>query len=93
MPRSAPASEAIARKRLQQPGMTVTPRRIWPSGMKTLGVAAAGRIAAEATAEPGRSVGRLTDLGWGGHAAQDRSPTRPRTRRFPMTCLTPSCRC
>jgi ATP-dependent DNA helicase RecQ len=33
--------------------------------MKALGVAAAGRIAAEAAAEPGRSVGRLTDIGWG----------------------------
>jgi ATP-dependent DNA helicase RecQ len=61
----APASEAIARRRLQQPGVTIAPRRAWPSGMKALGVAAAGRIAAEAAAEPGRSVGRLTDIGWG----------------------------
>ena len=60
-----PASEAIARRRLQRPGVTIAPRRTWPSGMKTLGVAVAGRIAAEAVAEPGRSVGRLTDIGWG----------------------------
>ena len=33
--------------------------------MKPLGVDAAGRISAEDAAEPGRSVGRLTDLGWG----------------------------
>jgi ATP-dependent DNA helicase RecQ len=33
--------------------------------MKPLGVGAAGRIPTEAAAEPGRSVGRLTDLGWG----------------------------
>jgi ATP-dependent DNA helicase RecQ len=61
----SPASEAVARRRLQEPGITITPRRMWPSGMKALGVDAAGRIAAEAAAEPGRSVGRLTDLGWG----------------------------
>jgi ATP-dependent DNA helicase RecQ len=60
-----PASEAIARKRLQRPGVTIAPRRTWPSGMKSLGVAATGRIAAEAMAEPGRTVGRLTDIGWG----------------------------
>jgi len=33
--------------------------------MKDLGVDAAGRISAGAAAETGRSVGRLTDLGWG----------------------------
>jgi ATP-dependent DNA helicase RecQ len=60
-----PASEAIARRRLQRPGVTIAPRRTWPSGMKTLGVTVTGRIAAEAIAEPGRSVGRLTDIGWG----------------------------
>src|SRR6266700_5051708 len=59
------ASEAIARRRRQRPGVTVTPRRMWPSGMKTLGVAAAGRIPDGAAAEPGRSVGRLTAIGWG----------------------------
>jgi len=59
------ASEATARRRLRRPGVTIAPRRMWPSGMKALGVAAAGRIPAEATAEPGRGVGRLTDIGWG----------------------------
>jgi len=34
--------------------------------MAALGIAASGRIPAEAAAEPGRSVGRLTDIGWGG---------------------------
>jgi len=33
--------------------------------MAELGVAAAGRISAEEAAEPGRCVGRLTDIGWG----------------------------
>jgi ATP-dependent DNA helicase RecQ len=60
-----PASEAIARRRLQRPGVTIAPRKTWPSGMKSLGIAVTGRIAAEAMAEPGRTVGRLTDIGWG----------------------------
>jgi len=62
----APATEELARDRLRRPGVTVAPRRIWPTGMTALGIAASGRIPAEAAAEPGRSVGRLTDIGWGG---------------------------
>jgi ATP-dependent DNA helicase RecQ len=59
-------TEELARDRLRRPGVTVTPRRLWPTGMAALGIAATGRIPAEAAAEPGRSVGRLTDIGWGG---------------------------
>jgi ATP-dependent DNA helicase RecQ len=68
-PRSAavsPANEAAARRRLTEPGIALQPRRMWPPGMTPLGVDVAGRISAEAAAEPGRCVGRLTDLGWGG---------------------------
>jgi ATP-dependent DNA helicase RecQ len=61
----APASEASALARLRRPGVTLAPRRMWPTGMTSLGVDAAGRIPAEASAEPGRCVGRLTDIGWG----------------------------
>jgi len=61
---SATAAGA-ARERLQGPAVEVTPRRMWPSGMKPLGVGVSGRIAAEFAAEPGRAVGRLTDIGWG----------------------------
>ncbi|HWF82694.1 MAG TPA: RecQ family ATP-dependent DNA helicase [Streptosporangiaceae bacterium] len=59
------ASEETARTRLQRPGVTLQPRRMWPTGMAELGVAATGRISAQEAAEPGRSVGRLTDIGWG----------------------------
>src|SRR5690349_12758698 len=59
------ASSAAARERLLRPGVTVEPRRMWPSGMKDLGVAASGKIPAALTAEPGRALGRLTDIGWG----------------------------
>ncbi len=59
-------SSAAARERLLRPGVTVDPRRMWPTGMKDLGVSAAGKIPVTLTAEPGRALGRLTDIGWGG---------------------------
>jgi len=59
------AAESAARARLRRPGVTVTPRRMWPSGMKPLGIPVAGKIAPEFTADHGRGVGRLTDIGWG----------------------------
>jgi ATP-dependent DNA helicase RecQ len=59
------ASAAAARERLLRPGVTVEPRRMWPTGMKALSVDVAGKIPEELTAEPGRALGRLTDIGWG----------------------------
>jgi ATP-dependent DNA helicase RecQ len=38
---------------------------MWPTGMKELGIDATGKIPATALAEPGRALGRLTDIGWG----------------------------
>ncbi|HEU5160721.1 MAG TPA: RecQ family ATP-dependent DNA helicase [Streptosporangiaceae bacterium] len=57
------AGAAEARDRLRRPGVEVTPRKMWPAGLKELGVS--GRIAAGVMAEPGRALGRLTDIGWG----------------------------
>ncbi|MEJ7629074.1 MAG: RecQ family ATP-dependent DNA helicase [Nocardioidaceae bacterium] len=54
-----------ARLRLARPGVTVEPRRLWPTALSSLGIDLAGRIAADEQAEPGRAVGRFTDLGWG----------------------------
>ena len=59
-------SVTAARDRLLRPGVTVEPRRMWPTGMKDLGLDVAGKIPATLTAEPGRVLGRLTDIGWGG---------------------------
>jgi ATP-dependent DNA helicase RecQ len=59
------ASAAAARDRLARPGIEVEPRKMWPTGMKELGIDASGKIPAGRTAEPGRAVGRLTDVGWG----------------------------
>lgn len=52
-----------AERRLQRPGVEIGPRRQWPTGMATLGIALSGRITDGPA--PGRVIGRLTDLGWG----------------------------
>ena len=54
-----------ARAELRRPGVVVEPRKMWPTGMKTLGVNLSGRIPAGMAAEPGRALARLNDVGWG----------------------------
>jgi ATP-dependent DNA helicase RecQ len=52
-----------ARAALGRPGVVVEARAMWPTAMKELGVS--GKIAAGERAEPGRALGRLSDIGWG----------------------------
>ena len=52
-------------QRLQRPGVEVGPRRQWPTGLSGLDVPLSGRIVKTEQAEPGRTLGRLTDVGWG----------------------------
>jgi ATP-dependent DNA helicase RecQ len=59
------AGAAAARDRLLRPGVEIEPRRMWPTGMKALGLDVTGKIPAGLVAEPGRALGRLTDIGWG----------------------------
>ena len=59
------AALSAARERLSRPGVTLEPRRQWPSAMRTLGVPVSGRIGDGDRAEPGRAVARYTDLGLG----------------------------
>jgi len=61
----SPAGAAAARDRLLRPGAEITPRRMWPTGLADLGIDVSGRIGPGLCAEPGRALGRLTDLGWG----------------------------
>jgi len=61
----SPAATAAASDRLLRPGVEITPRRMWPAGMRELGIEVSGKIDPGLAAEPGRAVGRLTDLGWG----------------------------
>ena len=60
-----PEVRASAEERLARPGVEVPPRKQWPSGMDELGVPVSGRIPAGELAEPGRVLGRLSDIGWG----------------------------
>ncbi|WP_024288694.1 RecQ family ATP-dependent DNA helicase [Cellulomonas sp. KRMCY2] len=60
------AAVAAARAALAVPGVELTPRRQWPSGMSALGIELSGRIVAGDGAEAGRGVARLDGLGWGG---------------------------
>ena len=66
----SPAVLAAAWDRLQQPGVEIEPRRLWPTGMDTVGVGRKGKIPTERLAEPGRALGRLSDLGWGSRLRQ-----------------------
>lgn len=54
-----------AEARLARPGVPVEPRKMWPSGLATLGIDLKGRIPADQGAEEGRVIARLTDLGHG----------------------------
>ncbi|MCK2217723.1 RecQ family ATP-dependent DNA helicase [Actinomadura sp. ATCC 31491] len=57
----APQAIEQARERLSRPGVELEARRQWPTGLPDL----SGRIKPELGAEPGRALGRLTDIGWG----------------------------
>ncbi|GLX00806.1 ATP-dependent DNA helicase RecQ [Microtetraspora sp. NBRC 16547] len=50
-----------AHERLVRPGVDLEARRQWPTGLADL----KGRIKPELSAETGRALGRLTDIGWG----------------------------
>ncbi|WP_243754237.1 RecQ family ATP-dependent DNA helicase [Labedaea rhizosphaerae] len=54
-----------AQERLGRPGVEIAPRKQWPTGMSSVGVSLSGKIPAGQSAQPGRAVGRLTDIGWG----------------------------
>jgi ATP-dependent DNA helicase RecQ len=66
LPRGADQSAtAAAEAQLRRPGVSLAPRRQWPSAMTNLGVDLSGRIPPSEQPETGRAVARLTDLGWG----------------------------
>jgi ATP-dependent DNA helicase RecQ len=58
----ASASETT-RRQLMRPGVEITPRKQWPTGLSKLGLQLSGRI--DDGPSVGRVIGRLTDLGWG----------------------------
>ncbi|HEX5115692.1 MAG TPA: RecQ family ATP-dependent DNA helicase [Pseudonocardiaceae bacterium] len=56
---------SAARERLRRPGVDIAPRKLWPTGLAALDVPLSGKIPPAETAESGRVVARLTDIGWG----------------------------
>ena len=73
------AEEAVAaaRDRLGRAGVPIEPRRQWPSAMGALGVPLSGKIAANAMAESGRAIARVTDLGFGPRVRAAAGSDRP----------------
>src|SRR5690349_19332154 len=58
------AGEAeTTRERLMRPGVEITARKQWPTGLGKIGIELSGKI--NDGPAPGRVIGRLTDLGWG----------------------------
>ncbi|HWU46199.1 MAG TPA: RecQ family ATP-dependent DNA helicase [Humibacter sp.] len=56
---------AAASRSLDRVGVELSPRTLWPTGMLALGVPVSGKIPAGQSLQQGRSLARLTDLGWG----------------------------
>jgi ATP-dependent DNA helicase RecQ len=63
-----PSDAEDTRARLMRPGVDVTPRKQWPSGLSKLGVTLSGKISDGPAS--GRVIGRMTDLGWGARLRQ-----------------------
>jgi ATP-dependent DNA helicase RecQ len=57
------AAAEDTRRTLMRPGVELSPRKQWPTGLAKLGIELSGRITDGP--QPGRVIGRLTDLGWG----------------------------
>ncbi|MGZ2356433.1 RecQ family ATP-dependent DNA helicase [Streptomyces sp. 372A] len=54
-----------AKGELRRAGVEVEPRKMWPTGLASVGVDLKGRIPATERSGTGRALGRLTDIGWG----------------------------
>jgi ATP-dependent DNA helicase RecQ len=63
--RVSPESLAAAHAFLGRPSVEITPKKLWPTGLESVGVPLKGRISPAQQVLPGRAVGRLSDLGWG----------------------------
>ncbi len=63
---AAPEDDAVQQVRagMDRPGIELTARRQWPTGMDALGVDLKGKIGPEERAETGRALARLDGLGW-----------------------------
>jgi ATP-dependent DNA helicase RecQ len=62
---SAEAAEGAAAA-LSKPGVPFEAKRMWPTGLQAIGIDLKGKIPADSSAESGRALARLSDIGWGG---------------------------
>ena len=76
------ASLAAADAFLGRPGIEIAPKKMWPTGLAAIGISLKGKIAPAEQIEPGRAVGRLSDLGWGNRL---RSLVAPEAADAPIT--------
>lgn len=73
----APDAEAVAaaRAEMDRPGVEVETRKMWPTGLASIGLDLKGKIPPAELAEPGRAVARLDGLGWSGPLRDLLGPT------------------
>ena len=73
----APDAEAVAaaRAEMDRPGVEVETRKMWPTGLASIGLDLKGKIPPAELAEPGRAVARLDGLGWSGPLRDLLAPT------------------
>ncbi|RLP91712.1 RecQ family ATP-dependent DNA helicase [Micromonospora sp. CV4] len=71
------AALTAAQTFLGRPGVEIAPKKLWPTGLDAVGVPLKGRIPPAEQALPGRAVGRLSDLGWGGRLRDLVGPEAP----------------
>jgi ATP-dependent DNA helicase RecQ len=58
-------SLSAAQTFLGRPGVEISPKKLWPTGLAAVGVPLKGKIGPAEQILRGRAVGRLSDLGWG----------------------------
>ncbi|MEV4758694.1 DEAD/DEAH box helicase [Micromonospora sp. NPDC049559] len=75
----SPAALAAAQAFLGRPGVEIAPKKLWPTGLEAVGVPLRGKIPPDEQVLPGRAVGRLSDLGWGGRLRGLVGPEAPDT--------------
>ncbi|WP_329115053.1 RecQ family ATP-dependent DNA helicase [Streptomyces sp. NBC_01353] len=79
-PKVTDAALDAAKGELGRPGVEVEPRKMWPTGLTTVGVDLKGRIPAGEQSFGGRALGRLSDIGWGNRLRpmlSERAPDGP----------------
>jgi ATP-dependent DNA helicase RecQ len=73
----SPAALDAAGGSLSRAGVVVEPRKMWPTGLPTVGIDLKGRIPPGEQAAAGRALGRLSDIGWGNRLRPLLAPHTP----------------